>query len=139
MANPRKRGTILLIVTGLLITLFAGRLIEIQAIRGEALASEALDQRMRVQEIPAVRGSITDNDGEPLAVTMEARNLTADQTLVTDPTAVANALGPLLGVDPAVLVPRLTGERRFVYLAKALTPETWNRINELRLPGIFSE
>ena len=139
MANPRKRGTILLIVTGLLLTLFAGRLIEIQAVRGEALASEALGQRMRVLEIPAVRGSITDNDGEPLAVTMEARNLTADQTLVTDPVAVATALGPILGVDPAVLVSRLTGDRRFVYLAKSLTPETWNRINELRLPGIFSE
>ena len=139
MADPRKRGMILLIVTGVVLTLFAGRLVEIQAVRGEALASEALGQRLSVQEIPAVRGSITDSDGEPLAVTMEARNLTVDQTLVTDPTAVATALGPILGVDPAVLVPRLTGERRFVYLAKALTPETWNRIRELGLPGIFSE
>lgn len=139
MADPRKRGTILLIVTGLLLTLFAGRLIEIQAVRGEALASEALDQRMKVLELPAERGSILASDGEPLATTVEARNLTADQTLVTDPTAVATALAPILGVDAAVLVPRLTGDRRFVYLAKALTPETWNRINELRLPGIFSE
>ena len=139
MADPRKRGTILLIVTGLILTLFAGRLIEIQAVRGETLAAEAMGQRMRVVELPAQRGSITDRSGEPLAVTVEARNLTADQTLVTDPVAVATALAPVLGVDAAVLVPRLTGERRFVYLAKALTPETWNRISEMRLPGIFSE
>ncbi|HAN71389.1 MAG TPA: hypothetical protein DCQ36_07335, partial [Actinobacteria bacterium] len=139
MADPRKRGTILLIVTGLILTLFAGRLVEIQAVRGEALASAALDQRMKVLEIPAERGSILASDGAPLATTVEARNLTADQTLVTDPTAVATALAPILGVDAAVLAPRLTGDRRFVYLAKSLTPETWNRINELRLPGIFSE
>lgn len=139
MADPRKRGTILLIVTGLILTLFAGRLIEIQAVRGETLASEALDQRMRVLEIPAARGTIVDSDGEPLAVTVEARNLTADQTLVTDPTAVATALAPILGVDSDVLATRLTGERRFVYLAKSLTPETWDSIKELRLPGIFSE
>lgn len=139
LADPRKRGTILLIVTGLVLTLFAGRLVEIQAVRGEALATEAMDQRMRVVEIPAQRGTITDRTGEPLAVTVEARNLTVDQTLVTDPAGVAAALAPILGVDPAVLTARLTGERRFVYLAKALTPETWNRISEMRLPGIFSE
>ena len=139
MANPRKRGTILLIVTGLVLMAIGARLVEIQAVRGETLATEALGQRMQVKEIPALRGTITDSDGEPFAVTVEARNLTADQTLVTDPAAVAASLGPILGVDPAVLVPRLTGDRKFVYLAKALTPEIWNRISELRLPGIFSE
>jgi cell division protein FtsI (penicillin-binding protein 3) len=139
MANPRKRGTILLIVTGLVLMAIGARLVEIQAVRGETLATEALGQRMQVKEIPALRGTITDSDGEPFAVTVEARNLTADQTLVTDPAAVAASLGPILGVDPAVLVPRLAGDRKFVYLAKALTPEIWNRISELRLPGIFSE
>lgn len=139
MADPRKRGTILLIVTGIILTVFAGRLVEIQAVRGETLAAEAMDQRMRVVELPAQRGSIVDSSGQPLAVTVEARNLTVDQTLVTDPVAVATALSPILGVDPEVLQARLIGERRFVYLAKSLTPETWDRISELRLPGIFSE
>jgi len=139
MANPRKRGTILLLVTGLLLTIFAGRLVEIQAVRGETLAAEALDQRMKVLALPAQRGAILDSDGAPLAVTVEARNLTADQTLVTDPAAVAAALAPILGADADVLATRLTGTRRFVYLAKSLTPEIWNRIRDLRLPGIFSE
>ena len=66
-------------------------------------------------------------------------NVTADQTLVTDPQMVADQLGPILGADPAVLATRLTGDRRFIYIAKGLTPETWDRISELRLPGIFSE
>jgi len=139
LADSRKRGTILLVVTGLVLTLFAGRLVELQAVRGEALASEALDQRLRTQELPAQRGTILDSSGEALAVTMEARNVTADQTLVTDPAAVAEQLGPILGVNPTVLAERLTGDRRFIYVAKGLTPETWDRIDDLRLPGIFSE
>jgi cell division protein FtsI (penicillin-binding protein 3) len=139
LADGRKRGTIMLIVTGLVLTVFAGRLIEVQAVRGETLASEALDQRLRTQEIPAQRGMILDSNGEALAVTMEARNLTADQKMVTDPAAVAAELGPILGVSPDVLTARLTGDRRFIYIAKGLTPETWDRISELRLPGIFSE
>lgn len=139
LADPRKRGTILLIATGLILTVFAGRLVELQAVRGETLASEALGQRMRVLELPAQRGSILDNKGEPLAVTVEARNLTADQTMVTDPAGEAEQLAAILGVDADVLAARLTGDRRFVYLAKELTPETWDRISALRLPGIFSE
>jgi cell division protein FtsI (penicillin-binding protein 3) len=70
---------------------------------------------------------------------MEARNLTADQTLVTDPAAVAAQLSPILGADADVLATRLTGDRRFIYVTKGLTPETWDRISALRLPGIFSE
>ena len=139
MGDPRRRGTILLVATGLVLTLFAGRLVELQAVRGESLASAALDQRLRTLELPAQRGTILDSGGDALAVTMEARNLTADQTLVTDPAAVAAELGPVLGADPAVLATRLTGDRRFIYLAKGLTPETWDRIEALRLPGIFSE
>ena len=139
LADPRRRGTILLIATGVVLSLFGARLVELQAVRGETLASEALDQRLRTQEIPALRGEILDSAGEPLALTMEARNLTADQTLVTDPAAVADQLGPILGVDPEVLAQRLTGDRRFIYVAKGLTPETWDRISALRLPGLFSE
>ncbi len=139
LADPRKRGTILLIATALILTVFGGRLVELQAVRGESLASAALDQRLRTLEIPAQRGSILDSGGQPLAITMEARNLTADQTLVTDPAYVGAQLSPILGADADVLATRLTGDRRFVYLAKGLTPETWDRISELRLPGIFSE
>lgn len=139
LADPRKRGTILLLATGLVLTIFAGRLVELQAVRGETLAAEALGQRMRVLELPAQRGAILDSAGEPLAVTVEARNLTADQTMVTDPAGEAAQLAEILEVDASVLAARLTGERRFVYLAKELTPETWDRISELRLPGIFSE
>lgn len=129
----------LVIGTGLVLTLFGGRLVQLQAVQGDALASAALDQRLRTQAIPASRGTILDHRGDALAVTMQARNLTADQTLVTDPQMVADQLGPILGADPAVLATRLTGDRRFIYVAKGVTPEVWDRISALRLPGIFSE
>ena len=139
LADSHRRGTALLIATGLVLTIFAGRLIDLQAVKGEALASAALDQRLRTQALPATRGEILSVDGQPFAITAEARNVTADQTLITDPVGEAAQLGPILGVDPAVLAPRLTGDRRFIYVVKTITPELWNRIDALRLPGIFSE
>lgn len=121
------------------LTLFGGRLLELQAVKGEALAAAAVDQRLRTVTIPADRGLITDVDGDLLAETVEARNVTVDQTMITDPAAVALALAPVLGGEVAPLQERLTGTRRFVYVAKGITPEQWRTIEALRLPGVFSE
>lgn len=129
LGNPYRRGGILTLVTVIVLTIFAARLIDLQAVRGESLAAAALDQRLRTVPILAGRGAIIDTNGEPLAVTMQARNLTVDQTLVTDPTAVAIALSPILGLDIGDLITRLTGERKFVYVAKDLTPR----------PGVLSK
>ena len=139
LGSATRRGSALLIVTILVFSTFILRLVDLQAVRADTLASAALDQRLRTVDLPAQRGAILDAAGQPLAVTVEARNLTVDQTLVTDPQAVADGLSPILGTDAEVLLPRLVGERRFVYIAKGLTPETWRRIEALQLPGVFSE
>lgn len=139
LGSTRKRGTALIIVSSLIFMIFAARLIDLQAVKGNELASAALDQRLRTVELPAERGSILDSSGAPLAITVNAKNVTADQTMVTDPAVVAQALSPILGADADILAKRLTGDRRFMYLAKEVTPETWEQISALRLPGVFSE
>jgi len=122
--SPRKRGTALLLATAIIASIFATRL---------------LTQRLRTLEIPAYRGSILDRSGQALAVTVEARDITADQTLIEDPAAVSVELAPILEVPQDVLADRLTGEKRFMYVAKGVTPQTWDEISALRLPGIFSQ
>ena len=137
--DVRRRGTALLLATAIVASIFATRLVDLQAVRGEALADAALSQRLRTLEVPAYRGSIVDRSGQPLAVTVEARNITADQTLIDDPAAVAVELAPILEVPQDVLAERLSGDRRFMYIAKGVSPQTWDTIAALRLPGIFSE
>ena len=134
-----RRGSVLLIITAIAFSLFAVRLVDLQVIKGPDLAAAALDQRLKTKPIPAIRGSIVDTTGQPLATTVEARDVTADQTLIADPAAVGAALAPILGVDAGVLSNRLTGTRRYMYIAKGLSPATWREIEALRLPGIFSE
>jgi len=53
--------------------IFAARLIDLQAVKGNELASAALDQRLRTVELPAERGSILDSSGAPLAITVNAK------------------------------------------------------------------
>ncbi len=129
----------LIVFSLFILTIFAGRLLELQAFRGDVLAAAAVDQRTRTVTILADRGAITDRNGAPLASTVEARHLTADQTLIADPYRTAQALAPYVGMQVSQIAERLMGERRFVYVAKDLTPETWRSIEALGLSGIFSE
>jgi len=109
-------------------------------VQGPALAASAEKSRLREVVLPATRGDITDTNGVPLATTVAARNITADQTLVgTSARSSAESLAAILGGTVSAYEQRLTGQRRFVYLAKNVTPETWAKVRDLKLPGVFSE
>lgn len=139
LASHRRRAGVMLVVTLIAITIFIGRLVDLQVIRGGTLAAEAMDQRLRTVELVAHRGSITDVNGVPLAVSMDSVNVTVDQTLVADPATTAAALAPELGISVIELQASLTGDRRFAYVAKNITPDSWRRIDALSLPGIYPE
>jgi len=123
----------------MVLSLFAGRLLQLQGIDASAYAATAAQERLRSVSLPATRGAITDVNGVALATTIDTVNVTADQTLVKDPAATAALLAPVLGLDTDALAERLTGDRRFVYLAKQLPPQTWTAVRALDLAGIFSE
>jgi cell division protein FtsI (penicillin-binding protein 3) len=139
LGNPRRRAGILLVVVLIVFTIFAGRLLELQAFRGDALAAAAVDQRTTTVKVLADRGDIVDARGVPLAMTVESRHVTVDQTLISDPLATAQAIAGVIGVPAGPLVERLTGDRRFAYVVKDITPEQWRIIDEMGLVGIYSE
>ena len=123
----------------LIFSLYSAQLIRIQAVEADELAQRGLDKRLREVVVPAIRGSITDVNGVSLAATVPAFNVTVDQLRVVDPTQTARALAPILNLEVVDLKDKLIGEKRFVYLARAITTQTWNRIANLELPGIYSE
>ncbi len=86
--------------------------------------------------VSAVRGTITDRSGVALAMTVEVRDVFADQTLVKNPATSAAQLAPILGIEPAVLQSKLTGQKRFVPLKDGVSQADWGRIVALELPGI---
>ena len=148
LADSRRRVQVILVLFAFILTLFASRLVELQVIKGDELAESAVNQRRVSEKIPATRGSIMDVNGRPLAVSVEVRDITADQTLVEDPAQTAAVLGPIIDMEPAELQPLLEGERRFIYLTKATKPQVWRDIKAWQaaegndatvLQGIFSE
>jgi cell division protein FtsI (penicillin-binding protein 3) len=138
-ANGRNRAIALTFVLLMILSIYAGRIFDLMVIKGDDLAAKGQSLRMRTLPLPADRGPIYDSQGAPLAITVESRNVTADQNLITDPAAAAARLAPMLGMDQAELQRRLTGDDIFVYVAKGLTPEQWRQIKALNVRGIFSE
>ncbi len=123
----------------MLLSIYAGRVFDLMVLKGGDLAAMGQNQRSRTLPLPADRGPIYDSEGAPLAITVESRNVTADQNLISDPAGAAARLSPMLGIDQATLQQKLTGDDIFVYVAKGLTPEQWRQIKALKIQGIFSE
>lgn len=129
-------GAVLVVVPLLVIT---GKLWLLQGVDSGQYALAATEDRISVRDIAALRGSVVDRDGDPLAYTVEASRVTADPTLVADPARTALALTTLLDVPVSELTELLSEEGRYVVLASRVPPETVDAIEELGLGGVFSE
>lgn len=119
--------------------LYAAQLVKIQAVQADELAQTGFAKRQREVTVPAMRGAITDVNGIALATTVPAFNLTIDQTRIINRKATAKQLAPILKIDQKLVLERLSGDQKFVYLARGVTPQTWDRVSKLKLGGIYSE
>ena len=110
--------------------LFGLRLIEIQAIRAKGYVERADNELSKSATLLAPRGAIYDINGIELARSISAINIAVDQTVVNDPVNAAMVVAPILGMNPAELLPSLSGGKRYVLIAKDLQPSVWREVNE---------
>lgn len=150
--GSRARLRIIAVALAFFLTMFAARLVYVQAIQGPELAQQALDSRLRTYTITAPRGEILDAGGEVLAQSSERVNIGVNQRAInsfeytvdgevvaTGAAAAADLLSPILGIDPAELGGMMVGDSTFVYLVKGLTPTQWREIRALGIDGIEPE
>ena len=112
--DPRRRLVTVGVLVAMVMSLFAGRLLQLQGVEAAAYAATAEAERLRTVTISATRGAITDTHGIALATTVDAVNVTADQTQIADPVAVAAAVSRITGRDVESLgwlIPRFLSER----------------------------
>ena len=117
-------------ITIVIFLLFGLRLIEIQAIRANGYVEKVDVELGKTATLLAPRGNIYDINGIELARSISAINIAVDQTVVNDPVAAAKIVAPILGMTPSQLLPDITGERRYVLIAKDVTPAKWNAVYE---------
>lgn len=135
MGDSRKRLRIGLVALGVVFTLFAGRLLQLQALDAPAYAAQAAAKRTQTIKVPAERGALTDAFGVSLAKSVDAYDVTADPQQVQkyDPHATAVALAPLVAGDPVAIEAALrTPKSRYVVLAQQVEPAVWDHVRDVQ-------
>ena len=152
VAAPERRLSVSLVLVLAVLSAFGVRLTYVQAVAGPELAEAALAVRLRTAVIDAPRGEILDSEGVVLATSVLSVDVVVDQRQIPYFThapdgaqprhgaaAAAALLAPLLGRDARELGAELVGTRGYVVLAKGVSPEVWQQIKALDIPGMTAE
>ena len=134
---PLRRGVVLagfVVAVGVLLW----RVVDLQVYKKEFLQRQGDVRHLRVVDLPAHRGMITDRNGDALAVSTPVDSLWINpQRFIYDGTKVLK-LERLLGLQRGAvkqLVEKRKG-REFVYLQRRVTPELADRALDLEIPGL---
>ncbi|MBW6397943.1 penicillin-binding protein 2 [Roseomonas sp. HJA6] len=91
-------------------------------------------------EAPVARATITDRNGEIMAVSLPLTALYANPQQIENAAEAADRLRTVLpNLDRERLIQRMSGERQFAYIARALTPREMAQVNALGIPGLHFE
>lgn len=97
-----------------------------------------LDRGERAASLPLSRPDIVDRNGVLLATSLATASLYADPKELRDPAAAARQLAAVLpDLKAPEVVEKLSGDRRFVWLRRNLTPRQEYEINRLGIPGLY--
>jgi cell division protein FtsI (penicillin-binding protein 3) len=93
-------------------------------------------QRDHTEPLPAVRGEILDRDGVPMALTLEARDVYANPSLVTAPRSEAAQIAAVLGEPKRPILDALTSSGTFAYVVRQVDADVAAQLTDLHLAGI---
>lgn len=121
--STRRRSTVLIVVAMAFVLFLATILVKVQVVDARRYVEHGLSQRTDHINLPGLRGSVTDRNGDPLAVTLAVKAVVANPRKISDPDTVAAALSPVLGIGLEELVADLSrADTGFAYLARGVDP-----------------
>ncbi len=131
-----------LVVITMLLSVFAGRLFQLQGVESSSYATRAAQDGLVTIDLPARRGRILDRNGVPLAHSVSGLMLVADPSRTADHAEeIAKILSGRLGLDYFEMLSRLTKSgTRFVYLARrvpaTLATDVMDALEARKLVGV---
>ena len=134
----RSRSVALLLMGAFLA--LVGRGFYLQVINNDFLQEKGDSRYRRDIEVSASRGKITDRNGDMLAVSTPMKTIWAipgDARAM--PAEQKKQLAALLDMGVKELEGKIASDKTFVYVKRQVPPETADRINALKLPGVHQE
>jgi cell division protein FtsI (penicillin-binding protein 3) len=114
------------------------RAVHLQVLDKEFLNEQADTRHLRTERITAHRGTITDRNGEPLAISTPVDSIWANPRKLASAVDDVPRLASVLGIDSQSLIRRITRsmDKEFIYLKRHLSPESAAEAMAMQLPGI---
>jgi cell division protein FtsI (penicillin-binding protein 3) len=109
------------------------RAVDQQIFETDFLQNEGQRRHLRVVEVPAHRGMITDRKGMPLAISTPVDSVWANPRLLSPDQRVLGPLAKVLGlkVDSMRQLLARNSNRSFVYLKRRVNPDLVEQLNKL--------
>ncbi len=136
-ALPPWRSKLLyvLLLSGLFLLLVRG--IYLQCIHNAFLQQKGDERFVRTMGVVAHRGTISDRNGEPLAISTPVESVWASPQKIEATPRQIRRLAQVLSMNPDEVTARLSDtEREFVYLKRQLPPDQAEKVVKLGIPGV---
>ena len=132
------RVTLLSLSFALVASTLVARAVHLQVLDKDFLNKQADTRHLRTEKISAHRGTITDRNGEPLAISTPVDSIWANPKELVSAVDRVPKLAAALGLDADLLIRRITRsmDKEFIYLKRHLSPERAQEVLALKLPGV---
>lgn len=128
----------LAIFFSMLLVILIWRMLDLTVLHRQFLQGQGNARSLRVIDIPAYRGMITDRNGTPLAISTPVESVWVNPKEFSPDEEQFMALAKYLNLKPKELSRRVVNaqNREFLYLQRQLTPMLVKKIKSLKIPGI---
>ncbi|WP_242454369.1 peptidoglycan D,D-transpeptidase FtsI family protein [Bailinhaonella thermotolerans] len=142
LGSSHRRINAGMLAMAFVLSLFAGRLVQLQGLDSKVYADRAERQRNTEAVVPARRGTISDAGGNVLAMTADARTIFVDPTMVSADKrqAVAALLSRALNIPPGPILEKLgRTESQYQVVARNVEPGVASALISRKIRGVGSE
>lgn len=128
----------LAIFFSVLLVILIWRMLDLTVLHRQFLQGQGNARSLRVIDIPAYRGMITDRNGTPLAISTPVESVWVNPKEFSPDEDQFMQLAKYLNLKPKELSRRVVNaqNREFLYLQRQLTPMLVKKIKSLKIPGV---
>lgn len=132
------RLTIVSVFFSLILLILMWRMLDLTVLHRQFLQGQGNARSLRIIDIPAYRGMITDRNGTPLAISTPVETVWVNPKEFSPDEDQFMQLAKYLNLAPKELSRKIVNaeNREFLYLQRQLPPTVSKKIEELKIPGI---
>lgn len=142
--SDRRRLGAMFVMVVVLLTIFVGRLVNVQVLQGDHWRDAAERQSNAERLIAAPRGNILSRDGHPLAMDVAGDRIVLDPTAIDNPAFYSRRLADVLGIAEATIVDAMQKETlpngkqlQYRVLVDAVDANTALAVKDMKFPGVY--